>query len=98
MYSMLSAIRRLPGIILLSFIVSALSAQPMVGGTPDPKPYKILSSGKQITIKATSNIKQVMLWTTTGNRLIEERAINNSNYTFTLPLNHKAYYLMIGLH
>ncbi|MEO7924071.1 MAG: hypothetical protein ABIR30_10355 [Chitinophagaceae bacterium] len=98
MYSMLSAIRRLSGILLLSFIVTTLEAQPVESARTDPKPYKILSSGKQITIKATRNIKQVMLWTTNGNRLIEQREINNSIYTFTLPLNHKAYYLMIGLH
>ena len=95
---MSNAIRRVYGIIILSFIVITLDAQPAEPENAGPKPYKILSAGKQLTIKATKNIKQVMLWTTTGNRLIEQRQINNSSYSFTVPLNHKAYYLMIGLH
>ncbi len=59
-------------------------AQPVNTGNSTEKrtkPYKILTSGKQITIKSTKAIKHVMLWTTGGNRVVEQKEINNSSYT-----------------
>ena len=38
-----------------------------------------------------------MLWTTGGNRVVEQKEINKSSYSFTIPVNQKAFYLMIGL-
>jgi hypothetical protein len=62
-----------------------------------PKPYKILTSGKQITIKSQKNISHIMLWTTGGNRVVEQKEINNPTVSFTVPVNQKGFYLMVGL-
>ena len=90
---MLSATRRLLAILSLSLSLFTLQAQP----AKEPRPYKILSSGKQITIKSSKNISHVMLWTNTGNRLIEQREINDDIYSFTIPVNGKFFFLMVGL-
>jgi len=94
MYSMMNAIRRLLAIVLLSVVVLDLQAQPFAKET---KPYKILTSGKNITIKSTNNINHIMIWTNGGNRLIEQRSINANNYSFTIPINGKFFFLMVGL-
>ena len=63
----------------------------------EARPYKILTAGKQVTIKSTKAINHVMLWTTGGNRVIEQKKINSNSYTFTIPVNQKTFFLMIGL-
>ena len=91
---MIRSIRRLLAILSLSVWVFGSAAQ----GTDNPvKPYKLLTSGKQITIKSTIDIKHIMLWTTSGNRVIEQKEINRNSFAVNIPTNHKAFYLMIGL-
>mgnify|MGYP001240232055 CR=1 FL=1 len=93
----LSAVRRLFAVALLSASTYVSVAQPDTDSTyKAPKPYKVMTSGKQITIKSTKNIKHVMVWTVNGNRVVEQREINNTYYTFSIPVNQKAFYLMIG--
>ena len=95
---MLSAIQRLTAVVTLSllfFFIHVQSAEQPV--KIEAKPYKVLTAGKQITIKSTKSIKHVMVWTTGGNRVIEQKEINNSTFTFTIPVNQKTFYLMIGL-
>ena len=99
---MVASVKRLFAIVSLSIICFASQAQPInTVGNPtekkEAKPYKILTSGKQITIKSTKDIKHVMLWTTGGNRVVEQKEINNNSYTFTIPVNQKTFFLMIGL-
>jgi hypothetical protein len=100
---MFTSLKRLFAIVSLSTICFAVEAQPVKvsGNNPteqkEAKPYKILTSGKQITIKSTKAIKHVMLWTTGGNRVVEQKEINNNSYTFTIPVNQKTFFLMIGL-
>lgn len=94
MYSMQQSIRRLVAVATLSLLFFVSQAQP---GKQELKPYKVLTSGKQITIKSTKDINHVMLWTIGGNRVVEEKEINKSSYSFTIPVNQKAFYLMIGL-
>jgi len=59
------------------------------------KPYKILTSGKQVTVKSTRDIKSVMVWTASGHRIVEQREINASTYSFTINVNEKFFFLMI---
>ncbi len=96
---MIESFRRLIAVVSLSFLFSASQAQPINELTvkKETKPYKVLTAGKQITIKSSKGIEHVMLWTISGNRVVEQRGINNSYYTFTIPVNQKAFYLMIGL-
>jgi hypothetical protein len=69
-------------------------AQPVKKET---KPYKVLTSGKQVTIKSNKTIQQVMLWTSGGHRVVEQREINTGTVTFTIPVNEKVFFLMVGL-
>jgi hypothetical protein len=99
---MVTSVKRLFAVVSLSIICFASQAQPVnaFGSSTEKneaKPYKILTSGKQITIKSTKAIKHVMLWTTGGNRVVEQKEINNNSYTFMIPVNQKTFFLMIGL-
>jgi hypothetical protein len=90
---MLSFLRRLLAVAVFSVSFLTLSAQPK----KESKLYKILTSGKQVTIKSSRNIQHVMLWTTSGHRVVEQREINAGSYTFSIPINEKIFFLMIGL-
>lgn len=91
---MQQSLRRLFAVALLSFIFFVARAQPE---KKESKPYKILTNGKQITIKSTKNIHHVMLWTTGGNRVVEQKEINKPTYSFYIPINQTTFFLMIGL-
>ena len=92
------SIRRLLTILSMSIAVIISHAQPVTdNAVKEAKPYKVLTSGKQITIKSTKGISHVMLWTNGGNRLVEQRGINASSYSFTIPINGKVFFLMVGL-
>ncbi len=88
-----SSFRRLAAVIILSLSFLALSAQ----SKKESKPYKVLNSGKQITIKSSKNIQHVMLWTSSGHRVVEQREINAGSFTFIIPINEKIFFLMVGL-
>jgi len=96
------ALRRLIAVAFLSLLFQVSQSQP-TGSTDDSplkkaaKPYKVLTAGKDITIKSTKDIQHIMLWTAGGNRVLEQKEINASSYTFTIPVNDKAFFLMIGL-
>ena len=96
---MVSTVRRLLAAAALSVLFFVSQAQP-AGDPPikkETRPYKVLSSGKQITIKSDRNIQHVMLWTNNGHRVVEQREINSGSYTFTVPINEKIFFLMVGL-
>jgi hypothetical protein len=95
----MNAISRLLAIVFLSFIVVAAQAQPINNETAkkEAKPYKLLTSARQITIKSNKNIKHVMLWTTSGYRVVEQKEINNNSFVITIPVNQQTFFLMIGL-
>lgn len=92
-------IRRLCAMVSLSLFVLTAQAQPVKNEMPkkEVKPYKILTSGRQITIKSSREIKDVMLWTTNGYRVVEQKQINSLSYVLNIPLNQRAFFLMIGL-
>lgn len=95
---MVTEIRRLIAAIILSASFLVSQAQPeMTVANKESKPYKVMTVGKQITIKSSKQIKQVMLWTTSGYRVVEQREINNSYYILNIPVNQKTFFLMIGL-
>jgi len=96
---MVSSVRRLLAAAALSVLFFVSRAQPAGNSTPkkETRPYKVLTSGKQITIKSSLHIQHVMLWTNNGHRVIEQREINADSYTFTIPINEKIFFLMVGL-
>lgn len=90
---MASSVRRLLAAAVLSVSFLILHAQ----AKKENKPYKVLSSGKQISIKSNRNIQHVMLWTSSGHRVVEQREINAASFAFTIPVNEKIFFLMVGL-
>lgn len=93
MYSMTSSARRFIAFVLLSVLFISGQAQP---AKKETKPYKVLSSGKQLTIKSTKNIQHVMLWTSSGHRVVEQRDINTTSYNFLVPVSEKIFFLMVS--
>jgi hypothetical protein len=97
----MSAIRRLiaaASLSLLFFLSQAQTVTAPVKPIPgDNKPYKVLTSGRQITIRSTKNIQHVMIWTTDGNRVVEQKNINTTFVNIDMPISRKAFYLMVGL-
>jgi hypothetical protein len=59
------------------------------------KPYKILTSGKQITVKSTKDIKNIMVWTASGHRIVEEKEVNATSFSFTINVSEKVFFVMI---
>ena len=59
------------------------------------KPYKILTSGKQVTVKSTKDIKSVMVWTASGHRIVEEKEVNAASFSFTIYVSEKVFFVMI---
>jgi len=60
-------------------------------------PYRILTAGKLVTIKSTKNIKSVMVWTSGGHRIIEEKNVNASSYSFRITINEKIFFVRVQL-
>ena len=96
---MASSVRRLIAVSLLSVAFFVSKAQPAADPPvkKEPVPYQVLTSGKQIIIKSDRNIRHVMLWTSSGHRVLEQRDINAATYTFTIPVDEKFFFLMLGL-
>ena len=61
------------------------------------KPYTILTSGKQVTIKCLKEIKNLMVWSSGGNRVLEQKNINANQYNFRINIKEKIFFIMIQL-
>jgi hypothetical protein len=60
------------------------------------KPYRILTSGKQVTVKSTKNIKNIMVWTATGHRIVEQRDLNLASFSFNVnAVGEKVFFVMV---
>ncbi|HET6993389.1 MAG TPA: hypothetical protein VFI06_00340 [Chitinophagaceae bacterium] len=93
----MSVVRRLMTVIVVACLSVLSYSQPLPGSPKEPKPYKILTSGKQITIKSGKNIKSIMVWTASGHRIVEQQEINASSYTFNINVSEKYFFVMIHL-
>jgi hypothetical protein len=86
----------------LSTLIIEAEAQPALptsaaDSAKPAKPYRILTSGKQITIKSTKDIKSVMVWSSEGNRILEQKEVNNSSYNFRISVNEKIFFIRLQL-
>jgi hypothetical protein len=79
---------------LLSVTFLSVQAQP---AAKEIKPYKITGSGRQLFIKSNKTIQHIMVWTTDGNRVVEQKNINHNNITIDIPISRRTFFLMIGL-
>jgi hypothetical protein len=64
-------------------------------GKTGPKPYRILTSGKQVTVKSTKNIKNIMVWTANGHRIVEQKDLNLTSYSFNTGSRSNIIFVMI---
>jgi len=88
------SVNRLLAIVFLSVSLQVAGAQPP---KKEPRPYKIQSAGRQLTIKSSRNIKNVMVWTTDGHRVIEQKDINSTEVKLDIPVSRSSFYVMIEL-
>ena len=97
----LLSVRRLMTIFVITLLCVSTYAQPIAISPADNarinKPYKILTSGKQITIKSTKDIKSIMVWTASGHRIVESKEVNATSFSFTININEKIFFVMIQL-
>lgn len=61
------------------------------------KPYKLLTQGKQITIRSAQALDAVMVWTSGGHRVLEERSIDKNEFQVNLTVPSRVYFIMIRL-
>lgn len=87
--------------ILFSLSITVpVTAQPFetsVNERKTAKPYKILTSGKRITIQSKLNISSVIVWTAGGHRVVEQNDINATSYTFNITVREKLFFVRIDL-
>jgi hypothetical protein len=62
---------------------------------PPVKPFKVLTNGKQITVQSKQNLKSLIVWTASGHRIVEEKDLQTTSYSFSVPAKEKVVYLMV---
>ena len=98
---MMKSINRLLAIVSLSLSAIILQAQPADNSfdnlsRKENKPYKVITSGKQVTVKSSRNIKTIMVWTASGHRIVEQTSVNASSYTFNVSgSREKIFFIMV---
>lgn len=80
-------------ILVTLFATSWSVAQPVNKNAA--KPYRILTSGKEVTIKSTKPIQAVMVWTASGHRIVEQKNINAASFTFSIRISEKIFFAMV---
>ena len=68
---------------------------PAITSPAAPKPFKVLTNGKQITIQTKQNLKSLMVWTASGHRIVEEKDLTTNSYSFTVPAKEKFFFMML---
>ena len=61
------------------------------------KPYKVLTSGKRITVQSKTDISKIMVWTSKGQRFVEENNVNAASYSFNVTIREKFLFMMLEL-
>lgn len=90
----MKSVSRLLAAVLLTLLFIKVQAQ---SSKKETKPYKVITTGRQLTIKSNKAISNIMVWTTDGNRVVEQKNINNNSFTIDIPVYRTTFYLMIGL-
>ncbi len=85
---------RIAAFIFLSLYISTAQGQ---STGKEAKPYKINIYNKQLTLSSSKIIKQVMVWTTDGNRVVEQKNIDNNTIRINIPISRQAFFVMISL-
>lgn len=87
---------------ILVFVLFCTTVITWGQGSPVPnpiattnKPYKVLTSGRQITIQSKQSLKSLLVWSASGHRIVEEKQLPSNNYSFTVPAKEKFFYMVI---
>ncbi|MET0637257.1 MAG: hypothetical protein ABWZ25_14600 [Chitinophagaceae bacterium] len=80
----------------LVVLSAPVCAQSVYADKETKPPYRILTAGNQISIRSTKDIKTVMVWTTSGSRILE-KSVLAPLYSFRVPTQHKLIFLRIEL-
>jgi hypothetical protein len=97
------AFRQVMAIIAITFLSILTQAQPAnnSGAAKETekisKPYRVLTSGKQVTIKSAKDIKSIIVWTSDGNRILEHKDVNANSYTFRITVREKIFFIRVQL-
>jgi len=100
---MYPAIRKIASIAFFFCLVTATMAQDPgpVSKTSqlkaEPKPFRVLTNGRRITIQSNQDIHRIMAWTTTGHRIVEQTNFDSPSWSFNIPNTEKFVFLMIQL-
>ena len=81
-----------------TYIINAQAKQSPISEittVPSAKPFKVLTNGKQITIQSKQNLRSLMVWTASGHRIVEEKELTTTSYSFTLPAREKVFFIVI---
>jgi hypothetical protein len=89
-------------ILLTALLPAPANAQQQVAYRPPViiaknKPYRILTSGKQITIRSRETLSSVMVWTAGGHRVFEQKELDKDELQIQLTVQARFYFLMIRL-
>ena len=60
-------------------------------------PFRLITSGKKITVQAKQNIQSVIVWTASGHRVIEQKDINSTSYSFDITINAKIFFVRVDM-
>ena len=100
---MFSTIRKIGAVAVFTCYVSFSMAQDpgpkskSVEAKTESKPFRILTNGNRITIQSNQDINRILVWTTTGHRLVEQANLEAPSYSFTIPNTEKYFFVMIQL-
>lgn len=61
------------------------------------KPFRILTHGKEITIRSQQTMNSVLVWTARGHRVVEQKDLNAQDFSFTVTVNEKIFFVMIRM-
>jgi len=64
---------------------------------PVIKTFKVLTNGRQITFQSKFIIKSLMMWTASGHRFVEEKNINQNNFTVNISIKEKIFFVMLEM-
>ncbi|MES1215006.1 MAG: hypothetical protein ABUT20_05785 [Bacteroidota bacterium] len=76
---------------------SVVNGKPTFAEKPASKPYRVLTSGKHITVQSKKDISKILVWTGTGHRFVEENNVNASSYSFNITISERFFYIMLEL-
>jgi hypothetical protein len=76
---------------------SVFNSKTTIAEKPGPKPYRVLTSGKHITVQSKKDISKILVWTGTGHRFVEENNVNASSYSFNITISERFFYIMLEL-